>query len=159
MIPHVWLGGKALLPRASREGDQRCPREAANLFRVGLGDTSAATAAGTRRAGRSFATLAPKLLALSTLLFAMSVAGCARHPDRPARAAPAEARTCESEKAQLAPRPPPDCEFRAPERKTVDPEQFGRLKAAYERQCVRRAERAERQRQRRLRALKGCQAR
>jgi hypothetical protein len=97
-------------------------------------------------------------LTLSTLLFAMSVAGCARHPDRLSRAAPAESKTCELAKAQLAPRPPPDCEFRAPALKTVDPEQFGRLKAAYERQCVRRAERAERQRQRRLRALKGCQA-
>ncbi len=125
------------------------------MFRVELGDTNAATAAATPRAGCSFATLAPKLLTLSTLLFAMSVAGCARHPDRPARATPAESKLCQSEKAQLAPRPPPDCEFRAPE-KTVDPEQFGRLKAAYERQCVRRAERAERQRQRRLRALKGC---
>jgi hypothetical protein len=126
------------------------------LFRVGLDDTSAATAAATPGAGRSFATLAPKLLTLSTLLCAMSVAGCARHPERPARAVAAEARICQSEKEQLAPRPPPDCEFRAPELKTVDPEQFGRLKAAYERQCVRRAERAERQRQRRLRALKGC---
>jgi hypothetical protein len=105
------------------------------------------------RAGRSWPALAPKLLTLSTMLFAMTVVGCARHPERPTRAAPPETRICQP--AKLAPQPAPDCEFRGSNLKTVDPKAFARLKAAYERQCHRRAERAARDRLRRLRA-KGC---
>jgi hypothetical protein len=100
--------------------------------------------------------LTPTLLTLATLLFAMTVAGCARHSERQTRAAPPETRTCQSAWAQPEPQSPPDCEFKESELKTVDPAQFARLKAAYERQCYRRAERAERERQRRLRASKGC---
>jgi hypothetical protein len=97
--------------------------------------------------------LAPKLLTLSTMLFAMTVVGCARHSERQTRAAPSEAPTCQP--AKPAPLAPPDCEFRGSNLKTVDPQAFARLKAAYERQCHRRAERAARDRLRRLRA-KGC---
>ena len=97
--------------------------------------------------------LARKLLTLSTLLFAMSVAGCARHSERQTRTAPPETRICQP--VRLAPLPAPDCEFRGSNLKTVDPQTFARLKAAYERQCHRRAERAARDRLRRLRA-KGC---
>jgi hypothetical protein len=96
------------------------------------------------------AALAPKLLTLSTVLFAMTVVGCARHSERQTRAAPSEARTC-----QPAPLAPPDCEFRGSNLKTVDPQAFARLKAAYERQCHQHAERTARDRLRRLRA-KGC---
>jgi hypothetical protein len=127
--------------------------EAANLYRVGLGDTRSVTADRARGAGRSLPALAPKLLTLSTLLFALTLAGCARHSERQTRAVPSEARTCQPAKVQ--PAPPPDCEFRGADLKTVDPAQFARLKAAYERQCHQRAEKAARDRLRWLRA-KGC---
>jgi len=124
------------------------------LSRVGLDNTSAATADRTPRAGRWLAALAPKLLTLSTLLFAMTVVGCARNSDRQTRAAPPEKRICQSAKALPAPQPPPDCEFKGANLKTVDPAQFARLKDAYERQCYRRAARAERLS--RLPASNGC---
>jgi len=124
------------------------------LFRVALSDMRTVTAGRAAWAGRSLPALAPRLLTLATLLFAMTVAGCGRHSERQTRAVPPEARTCQFARAQ--PQPPPDCEFRESELKTVDPAQFARLKAAYERQCYRRVERAERERQRRLRASKGC---
>jgi hypothetical protein len=97
--------------------------------------------------------LAPKLLTLSTMLLAMTVVGCARHSERQTRAAPQQARTCQP--AKLAPLPAPDCEFRGSNLQTVDAQAFARLKAAYERQCHQRAERAARDRLRRLRA-KAC---
>lgn len=62
--------------------------EAANLYRVGLGDTRSVTAGRARGAGRSLPALAPKLLTLSTLLFALTLVGCARHSERQTRAAP-----------------------------------------------------------------------
>jgi hypothetical protein len=100
--------------------------------------------------------LAPKLLTLSAaMLLAMSLVGCARHPDRQAHLAPGS-RTCQAERVQLPPLSRPDCEFRASALKTVDPAGFARLKAAYERQCYRRAERAARERARRLRASNAC---
>jgi len=100
--------------------------------------------------------LAPKLLTLSAaMLLAMSLVGCARHPDRQAHVAPGS-RTCQAERVQLPPLPRPDCEFRASALKTVDPVGFARLKAAYERQCYRRAERTARERARRLRASNAC---
>ena len=123
------------------------------MFRVGLDNTGPLTADRAPRAGRSLAALAPKILTLSTMLLAMSVAGCARHSERQTRTAPPETRICQP--VRLAPLPAPDCEFRGSNLKTVDPQTFARLKAAYERQCHRRAERAARDRLRRLRA-KGC---
>jgi hypothetical protein len=96
--------------------------------------------------------LAPKLFTLSTLLFAMTVVGCARHSERQARAAASGSRTCQA----AVPPAPPDCRFRGSDLEPVDPAQFARLKAAYERQCKLRAESAARERQRRLRASKAC---
>jgi hypothetical protein len=87
------------------------------------------------------------------------VAGCARHPDQRPSAAPRarpESRTCHAARVQPAPQRGPDCEFKGADLKTVDPLEFARLKAAYERQCRQRAEKAERNRLRRLRASKGC---
>ena len=121
------------------------------------GVTSPATAGRPRGA----TALAPKLLALSALLCAMAVSGCARHSDQPgavsARAEPGS-RSCPSDRALLAPQPAPDCEFRGTDVKTMDPEEFARLKLDYERQCYRRAEQAARDRLRRLQSEKRCEA-
>jgi hypothetical protein len=106
--------------------------------------------------------LAPKLLMLSAILCATIIAGCARHPDKQVAAiAPAqpEAAACRSVDALLEPQPAPDCEFRGPDLKTVDPDQFARLKLDYERQCYRRAEKMARDRLRLLQASKECATR
>lgn len=123
------------------------------------GNTGIACAGKAPRAGLA---LAPKLLILSAILWAMPVAGCARQPDPQAAAmahAQAEARACRSEQALLEPQPAPDCAFRGSDLKTVDPEQFARLKLDYERQCYQHAEKVARDRLRRLQALKKCETR
>jgi hypothetical protein len=86
---------------------------------------------------------------------AMAVSGCAR------QAAPQEAQAAA---AQPAPaycqaRPAPDCVFRESTLKTVDSAEFARLKLAYERRCIRHAEKVERERMRELQAAGACQGR
>jgi hypothetical protein len=112
------------------------------LYGVGSGNIATA---GRRPA------LAPKLSLFCAVFLATMLAGCARHPDRqPAAAVSAQSRICQSERARLASQPAPDCSFRRSNLVTVDPVQFARLKAAYERQCSQRAEKAKRARLRRL---------
>ena len=48
--------------------------------------------------------------------------------------------------ALLAPQPVPDCEFKRSDLKTVDPDEWARLKAEYERQCYQDAEKSARER-------------
>jgi hypothetical protein len=48
--------------------------------------------------------------------------------------------------ALLAPQPAPDCEYKKADLKTVDPDEWARLKAEYERQCYQDAEKAARNR-------------
>ena len=86
---------------------------------------------------------------------AMAVSGCAR------QAAPQEAQAAA---AQPAPayceaRPAPDCQLKESTLKTVDPAEFARLKVAYERRCIRHAEKVERERMRELHAAGACQGR
>ena len=48
--------------------------------------------------------------------------------------------------ALLAPQPAPDCEYNRLDLKSVDADEWSRLKAEYERQCYREAEKAARER-------------
>ncbi|WP_141686854.1 hypothetical protein [Bradyrhizobium sp. LMTR 3] len=113
---------------------------------------------------------APKLLAACAILFSISVAGCARSPAQrefnpaqgevkapPIRAVArirrhseqhryAELRIRRPDPALLSPQPAPDCEFKRTDLKTVDPDQWARLKVEYERQCYLDAEKAARDR-------------
>jgi hypothetical protein len=50
------------------------------------------------------------------------------------------------DRALLTPQPAPDCEFDRTDLKTVDPDQWARLKLDYERQCYQKAEKVTRQR-------------
>jgi hypothetical protein len=95
------------------------------------------------------------------MLSAITVADCAHHPDQQATTAGAksESQACRAEKALLEPQPAPDCEFRGADLKTVDPEQFARLKLDYERQCYLHAEKMARDRLRLLQASKQCRTR
>ena len=61
--------------------------------------------------------------------------------------------------AYCEPRPAPDCGFKGSQLKTVDPTEFARLKLAYERRCIRHAEKAERERMRELHASGACMGR
>src|SRR6201994_491601 len=68
-----------------------------------------------------------------------------------------ESRLCRPDSTLLAPQRAPDCVFGRPDLKTLDPEQWARLKVEYERQCYQRAERTTRERLRQLQAAMKCE--
>ena len=67
-------------------------------------------------------------------------------------------RICRPNRALLVPRSAPDCVFRRLESKTLDSDQWERLKIEYERQCYQDAEKLVRARLRRLQAVNRCEA-
>jgi len=77
-----------------------------------------------------------------------SLAACAPGPSpETAQAKSASARTetqetpiCRPDPALLAPQSAPDCKFGRAALKTLDPDQWARLKLEYERQCYQHAE-------------------
>jgi hypothetical protein len=83
-------------------------------------------------------------------------AGTAPGPENADPAENAEARACLPDPALLRPQPAPDCEFGPSHRKTLDAEQWSRLKLEFERNCYRDAEKAARERLRKLQASSGC---
>jgi hypothetical protein len=116
------------------------------------------------------ACFARTILSLCAISCAMLVSGCARDPaQRLSNSALHEARTAvvrvtshtrrspeqhrtaqprprRLDPALLTPQPAPDCEYKRTDLKTVDPDEWGRLKAEYERQCYQDAEKAARER-------------
>jgi hypothetical protein len=115
---------------------------------------------------RPLRTLASRLLTLCALSCAMAVAGCVSAQrevkvDPAPAAAPAEVhsqvRIHRPSRALLAPQPAPDCELKASDLKTVDPDQWARLKLDYERQCYQAAEKMVRDRLRLLQASSRCE--
>jgi hypothetical protein len=123
----------------------------------------------------------PKWLTLSAIALAMGLAGCAREPahreftpvQRQIKASQVRstlhARTHTKPQQQtelhvhrpdpalLAPQVAPNCEFRRADVKTVDPGEWARLKAEYERQCYQDAEKAARDRLGQLQASSLCE--
>jgi hypothetical protein len=69
----------------------------------------------------------------------------------------AELRVHRPDPALLAPQPAPNCEFKRTDVKAVDPNEWARLKAEYERQCYQDAEKAARDRLDRLQASNLCE--
>ncbi len=110
-----------------------------------------------------------KLLNLCAISFAMAVAGCAQNPGpRDMAASPPQVKIASTssgpparryserhylqtrirklDPALLAPQPAPNCEYKKSDLKTVDPEEWARLKSEYELQCYRETEQATRTR-------------
>ena len=139
--------------------------------------------AGERQHTASLKSFAPKLLTICVILCATSFAGCARNPaQREARptltlhegkASPvrapvrtrrysepyryAEPKIRRPDLALLSPQPAPDCEFKRSDLKTVDPDEWARLKVEYERQCYLDAEKAARERLALLQTSSTCE--
>jgi hypothetical protein len=118
----------------------------------------------------------PRWLTISVLALAMGLAGCAREPahrefnlsqrevktKREVRVTHirsplharrnadarqhAELHVQRPDPALLAPQPAPNCEFKRSDVKTVDANEWARLKTEYERQCYQDAEKAARDR-------------
>jgi hypothetical protein len=123
----------------------------------------------------------PKWLTLSAIALAMGLAGCAREPahreftpaQRQIKAShvrstlhartyvkpqrQTELHVHRPDPALLAPQVAPNCEFKRADVKTVDPGEWARLKAEYERQCYQDAEKAARDRLGQLQASSLCE--
>jgi hypothetical protein len=126
--------------------------------------------AGERPHAASLKSFGPKLLTVCVILCSMSFAGCARNPAQrevttvlhEGKASPlraplrtrrysepiryAEPKIRRPDPALLSPQPAPDCEFKRSDIKTVDPDEWARLKVEYERQCYQDEEKAVRER-------------
>jgi len=152
---------------------RRITRRISAAFRaaVACARASSRSALGYVRPGASGSGRRPVLTArLSTLCAlgcAMAVSGCAPGsaqlesrpaPIHAAAASPTEARMCRPERALLAPQPAPDCGFGRSNLKTLDPDQWTRLKLEYERKCYQNAEKIVRERLRLLQVATRCEA-
>ena len=137
--------------------------------------------AGKRPHAAGLKSFGPKLLTVCVILCSLSFAGCARHPAQrevsPAlhegKTSPtrtpvrtrrytepvryAEPKIRRPDLALLSPQPAPDCEFKRSDLKTVDPDEWARLKVEYERQCYLDAEKAARDRLVLLQASATCE--
>lgn len=101
------------------------------------------------------AAIRPGALLAALIGSAIALAACARQQEQQqayAAAAPPPP------PAYCQPSPSPDCGFRGPRLRTMDPGEFARLKHDYERRCVRRAERTDRERLRQLQMAGACPA-
>jgi hypothetical protein len=70
---------------------------------------------------------------------------------------PVELRVRRPDPALLAAQPAPNCEFKRADIKAVDPDEWARLKAEFERQCYQDAEKAARDRLGQLQASSTCE--
>ena len=137
--------------------------------------------AGERPHAAGLKSLAPRLLTIGVIVCSTSLAGCARNPAQheinpalhqstasPSRAPLrarrysepvryAEPKVRRPDPVLLAPQPAPDCEFKRSDLKTVDPDEWARLKVEYERQCYQDAEKAARERLVLLQASSTCE--
>jgi hypothetical protein len=91
---------------------------------------------------------------LLSALIAAALAGCAQQQSQ--HEAQAAVPQPQPQPAYCAASPAPDCAFKGSKLKTVDAAEFARLKVAYERRCMRHAEKAERERLRELQAAGVC---
>lgn len=108
------------------------------------------------RKARSMAVALPPLLLAACA--PSSVQETAQAAMAPPRAEARQAPVCRPDSALLVPQSPPDCAFGRADLKTLDPDQWARLKVESERQCYQRAERTVRERLRLLQAAIRCEA-
>lgn len=108
------------------------------------------------------------VLAGLSILCAMALSGCGPGPTLESRSDPisasavsptsSELHICRPDRALLAPQPAPDCGFGRADLKTLDPDQWTRLKLEYELKCYKEAEKIARKRLQVLQAATRCEA-
>jgi len=104
--------------------------------------------------------IVPRLSHLHALACVLVVSGCAGSaPQVETRSEPVHtpAQMCHIDRALLTPAHAPDCGFGRADLKTVDPEQWARLKLEFERKCYQNAEKIARERLRRLQVAARCE--
>ena len=99
----------------------------------------------------------PQLRALACVLVVSGCAGSAPQVETRSEPAHTPAQMCHIDRALLTPVRAPDCGFGRADLKTVDPEQWARLKLEFERKCYQNAEKTARERLRRLQAAAKCE--
>jgi hypothetical protein len=109
-------------------------------------------AGGSRR--RSL--LTSRLSILCALGCAIALSGCAASDPNSASAASGP-QMCRPDHALLTPQPAPDCGFGRADLKTLDPDQWARLKLEYELKCYKEAEKTARRRLQQLQAATKCE--
>jgi hypothetical protein len=88
----------------------------------------------------------------------MAISGCAPPDlDSASAATGPGSQTCRPDHALLTPQPAPDCGFGRSDLKTLDPDQWARLKLEYELKCYKDAERIARKRLQQLQAAIKCE--
>jgi hypothetical protein len=100
----------------------------------------------------------PNFTNLCAIVFTLAISGCAGNAPSPethpgaASLTGAETPKCHIAHVLLVPPPAPDCGFSRSDLKTVDPDQWARLKVEFERKCFQHAEKMVRERLRQLQA-------
>jgi hypothetical protein len=99
----------------------------------------------------------PHLRALACVLVVSGCAGSAPQVETRSEPVHTPAQMCHIDRALLTPAHAPDCGFGRADLKTVDPEQWARLKLEFERKCYQNAEKIARERLRRLQVAARCE--
>ena len=117
-----------------------------------------ASSRSTLRAGssRRWSLLTSRLSTLCALGCAIALSGCAASDPTSANAASGP-QMCRPDRALLTPQPEPDCGFGRADLKTLDPDQWARLKLEYELKCYKEAEKTARRRLQQLQAATKCE--
>jgi hypothetical protein len=112
------------------------------------------------------ASFPPHFVNLCAIVCTLAISGCAGNapqpeqradPFRPGATTNSEPRICHIDRALLAAPRAPDCGFGRSELKTVDPEQWARLKLEFEKKCYQHAEKIVRDRLRQLQVASRCE--
>jgi hypothetical protein len=150
--PNSWLRYRGLV--TSIRTNPRTTGQFARGIRAAL----EAAAHASEPARTAFGRVRPKLINLCAITFTLAISGCAGNAPQPetrpgaASLTGAEAPKCHIAHALLVLPPAPDCGFGRSELKTVDPDQWARLKLEFERKCFQHAEKMVRERLRQLQA-------
>jgi hypothetical protein len=99
----------------------------------------------------------PHLRALACVLVVSGCAGSAPQIETRSEPVHTPAQMCHIDRTLLTPVRAPDCGFGRADLKTVDPEQWSRLKLEFERKCYQNAEKIARERLRRLQVAARCE--
>ena len=99
----------------------------------------------------------PHLRALACVLVVSGCAGSAPQVETRSEPVHTPAQMCHIDRALMTPAHAPDCGFGRADLKTVDPEQWARLKLEFERKCYQNAEKIARERLRRLQVAARCE--
>jgi hypothetical protein len=139
------------------------PRTTGRLARRIRAALDAAVACASESARSALAGKRRKIAHLCAITCTLAISGCAgsapqpdsrSEPNRPGAASLSGPETpkCHIARALLVSPPAPDCGFSRSDLKTVDPDQWARLKLEFERKCFQHAEKTVRERLRLLQA-------